>query len=121
MKIAVSSTGAEKNSTVDQHFGRCPYFGLYDSETDSFDAAPNRAQLLSGGAGIQSTQLLVDRGIDTVLTGNVGPKALQALQAAKITVITGVTGVVAKALQKALKGEYDSTDQPTVQSHFGIK
>ena len=43
--------------------------------------------MLGGGAGIQSAQLMADRGVKTVLTGNCGPNAHQTLSAADIEVL----------------------------------
>lgn len=121
MKIAISATGAAIDSQVDQRFGRCRYFGIYDTDSKEYSTIDNSARSASGGAGIQSAQTAAETGAGTVLTGNLGPNAWQALKAAKMTVITGVTGTVSKAIEKFSKGEYSSADQPTVQSHFGMK
>lgn len=120
MKIAISSTGTDKNSPVDQRFGRCKYFSIYDVDSKTHSAVANEAQLSSGGAGIQAAQNVADSGVSIVLTGNIGPNAYKALQAARITVITGVSGTMAEALEKFSKGDYWPSDQPTVQSHFGM-
>ena len=121
MKIAISSTSTTKDSAVDQRFGRCRYFGIYDTDNKEYSAISNEAQFAAGGAGIQSAQRVAESGVSTLLTGNVGPNAHQALQAANITLITGVTGTVAEVIEKFLKGEYSPSDQPTVQPHFGMK
>ncbi|NTW26680.1 MAG: diguanylate cyclase, partial [Lentimicrobium sp.] len=41
MKIAITSTGNSMESTIDQRFGRCAYFVIYDSTTRSIDFIPN--------------------------------------------------------------------------------
>ena len=119
MKIAISSTGTTKDSPVDQRFGRCKYFSIYDIDSKTFSTVANDAQLSTHGAGVQSAQNVADSGVSIVLTGNIGPNAHRALQAAHITVITGVSGTVAEALEKFSKGDYWPSDQPTVQPHFG--
>jgi predicted Fe-Mo cluster-binding NifX family protein len=121
MKIAISSTGTTKDAQVDQRFGRCQYFGLYDIENETYSAIANEAQLSTGGAGIQAAQNVAESGVSIVLTGNIGPNAHKALKAAGITVITGVSGKVAEALDKFSKGDYWPSDRPTVQPHFGIR
>ena len=121
MKIVISSTGLTMDSQVDQRFGRCRYFCLYDTDSREYSVIDNTARSASGGAGIQSAQAAAETGATTVLTGNLGPNAWQALQAAKMTVITGVTGSVSEAIEKFSKGEYSSADKPTVRSHFGLK
>ena len=120
MKIAISSTGQSEESQVDQRFGRCQFFALYDTESKTYEFIANEAKSASGGAGVQSAQTVAQSGAGTVLTGNVGPNAFQGLQAAKIAAITGVTGTVAEAVAKYASGEYSSSDQPTVGSHFGM-
>jgi predicted Fe-Mo cluster-binding NifX family protein len=121
MKIAISSTATTKDSPVDQRFGRCKYFSIYDIESKTYGAIANEAQLVAGGAGIQAAQKVAESGVKIVLTGNIGPNAYKALQAAGITVITGVSGTVAEALEEFSKGEYWPSDQPTVQPHFGVR
>ena len=121
MKIAVSAVKADKKSQVDPFFGRCSYFGIFDTDTGGFEFLPNQAGHSAGGAGVQSAQLLADNGAVRILTGNIGPKAFQALKAAKIEIVTGVTGTVAEVVGKSIKGDYEPTGQATVQSHFGLK
>jgi len=43
---------------------------------------------------------LSGRGINAVITGNVGPKAAYALEAARIKIYSGSGGAVEDALQK---------------------
>jgi predicted Fe-Mo cluster-binding NifX family protein len=120
MKIAISSSGTDQSSQVDPRFGRCQYFIIVDTDDGKTEAIPNAAQSAGGGAGIQAAQTVADQGVETVLTGNVGPNAHRALQAAKIRVITGVSGTVSDALKTFQEGKYQATDSPTVQSHFGM-
>jgi predicted Fe-Mo cluster-binding NifX family protein len=122
MKIAVACEEADRLSRVDQHFGRCPYFGIFSTDSGTYEFVANRAQQSSGGAGIQTAQLLADNGVSKVLTGNVGPKAFQALEAAKIEIFSGVEGTVAEAVDKLLRGEYEQSDQgKVVPPHFGLE
>lgn len=120
MKIAISSTGTTKESQIDQRFGRCKYFALYDTETKEFTTISNDAQMASGGAGVQSAQTIAKNNASVVLTGNVGPNAFQALSAADITIITGISGTVADTIDKYEQGDYSTTEGPTTQSHSGM-
>ena len=86
-----------------------------------FEAIENSNMNAMGGAGIQSGQLVANKGAKIVLTGNVGPNAFQTLQAAGIKVITGITGPVKDAIEKYKKGEIKPVDKPTVGSHFGTQ
>ena len=93
MKIAVSSTGQTLESTVEARFGRCPYFLMVNPATLEFEAIANTNAELGGGAGIQSAELIAEKGASVVLTGSCGPNALQVLEKAGIKVVTGVAGV----------------------------
>lgn len=119
MKIAVSATGTDLQAQVDQRFGRCQYFIIYDSETRDFTTMANEAQFATGGAGIQSGQNVQKSGAEVVLTGNVGPNAMKTLQAAKVKVFTGVNGTVNSAIQNYLAGKFSETKDATVETKFG--
>jgi predicted Fe-Mo cluster-binding NifX family protein len=120
MKVAISSSGTDQNAQVDPRFGRCRYFLIVDTESGKSEAVANAAQSAGGGAGIQAAQTVADHGVETVLTGNVGPNAHRALQAAQVEVVTGVSGTVAEALQAFLDGKYTAAEGPTVGSHHGM-
>jgi len=120
MKIYVTSQGDNLNSQVDPRFGRCQYFIIVDTETLEFEPIKNPNIDAMGGAGIQSGQLVVSKGVKVVLTGNIGPNAFQTLQAAGIDVITGVSGSVKEAIEKYNKGELKPTQGPSVNSKFGL-
>ena len=107
------------DAPLDPRFGRCSFFVFIDSETMQFEAIPNAASGARGGAGIQATQTVAEKGAVALITGNVGPNAYQALSAAGIQIITGASGTVKGAFEKFKKGELKKTDAPTVGEHFG--
>ncbi|MFA5062970.1 MAG: NifB/NifX family molybdenum-iron cluster-binding protein [Candidatus Omnitrophota bacterium] len=120
MKICVTSEGKTLDSKVDPRFGRCRNFIFFDTDTGNFEAQENANAQFQGGAGIQSGQLVVSRGVEAVLTGNVGPNAHQVLSAAGISIFAGISGTVKEAIEAYKKGEYKATDTPSVGSKFGM-
>ena len=120
MKICITSEGKTLDSKVDPRFGRCQNFIFFDTDTEKFEAQENANSQFQGGAGIQSGQLVVSKGVKAVLTGNVGPNAHQVLSAAGISIFTGVSGTVKEAISGYKKGEYKSADTPSVGSKFGM-
>jgi predicted Fe-Mo cluster-binding NifX family protein len=120
MKIAISSMGTDLNAQVDPRFGRCQYFIIVDPDTMEFEAVENPNINAMGGAGIQSGQMMAEKGVQAILTGNVGPNAFQTLSAAGVQVITGVTGKVKDVIQQFKSGQLQSVSEATVPNHFGI-
>ena len=120
MKIAITATGPNLDADVDPRFGRCQYFILVDPETLAFEAVENSNAAASGGAGISTGQMITDKGVTAVLTGNCGPNAYQVLSAAGIKVITGVSGKIREAIDKYKSGAFTSSQQANVADHFGM-
>jgi len=120
LKVAVSASGPSLDASVDPRFGRCAYFVIVETDTMQFEAIPNSAQYAGGGAGIQAAQTVASKGVQAVLTGNVGPNAYQALAAAGIHIVTGAYGTVREAVMKYKQGELRSTSSPTAPMHYGM-
>jgi len=120
MKIAVTSTGPTLDDNVEARFGRCPYFLIIDTDTIQLEAIENPNMALGGGAGIQSAQLMSEKGVTTVLTGNCGPNAFNVFGQAGIQVIVGVSGSVRNAVEQFKTGSLSSASGPNVASHFGV-
>jgi len=100
-------------------FGRCPYFILADTETLEARAIPNPAISASGGAGVQSSQMIVRQGVEAVIGVNVGPNALQVFMAAGIPVYQAEEGTVQQAIEALQAGQLAALGAPTVDKDFG--
>lgn len=113
MKICVTAQGANLDAPVDPRFGRCQYFVIVDPETLQYEAIKNPNIDAMGGAGIQSGQIMANKQVKAVVTGNVGPNAFQTLNAAGISVITGASGNVRQVIEQYKNGELKPTQGPT--------
>ncbi len=120
MKICVTAKGDSLDSEVDPRFGRCRHFMIVDTDSLEFEAVENLYAGIAGGAGIQSGQLVSEKQVSIVLTGNVGPNAFQTLNEAGIEVITGVSGTVREVAQSFKNGAYVPVQGPTVRSKSGL-
>lgn len=122
MKICITAAGPSLDSDMDPRFGRCQYFLFVDPDAMAFEAVENPNIGAAGGAGIQSAQLVANKGAGVLVTGQVGPNAYTTLQAAGIKIITGAAGRVEEVVDRYKKGEFTAfTDGPTVQAHAGMR
>lgn len=119
MKIAVPSQGQDLESPVDMRFGRAPFFLLVESETLQYEVMANPSVTSSGGAGIQTAQVLARAGAQAVAAGNVGPNAISALRAAGIQAYAARGGPVRETVEAFRRGELAPLADATVGSHFG--
>ena len=87
MKVAITSTGNTLESNVDQRFGRCAYFVIYDSESKSVEYIPNPNKQISEGAGPASVQILAERGVNKIVSGDFGLKVKPLLDSLKVQMI----------------------------------
>ncbi|MDY6967630.1 MAG: NifB/NifX family molybdenum-iron cluster-binding protein, partial [Spirochaetota bacterium] len=121
MKICVTSSGPSLDSLIDPRFGRCQYFIILDTDNMQFESIENPSISAGGGAGSQSAQLVANKGIEVVLTGNTGPNAFSALQAAGIKIIVGLSNIsVKEAVEGFKEGQYQYISEPSVASHYGM-
>ena len=87
MKIAITSTGNTLESTLDQRFGRCAYFVVYDTESKAMEFIPNPNKDAEEGAGPASVQLVASRNVNKIISGDFGMKINPILDSLKIQMI----------------------------------
>ncbi len=120
MKVAVTAVGPTLGAALDPRFGRCSCFIFVETDDMSFEAIDNVNVSLGGGAGIQSAQLVAEKGAKVVLTGNCGPNAYQTLTAAGIDVVVGLSGTVSEVVTRFKSGQLQATRAPNAPSHSGM-
>jgi len=118
MKIAISSTGDDPDSEIDQRFGRCRYFLIAEKGSDSFKAVENQGAIQGHGAGIRAAQQIGELGAEAVITGSVGPNATSVLEKLGIKVYHA-SGKVRDAL-KAFSDNSLEEIKEVAAPHSGI-
>jgi predicted Fe-Mo cluster-binding NifX family protein len=121
MKIAVSAIGKDLDAPVDPRFGRCQYFIIVDSDTLEFEAIENPNIGLMSRAGTKSGHMMADRGVQFILTGNIGPNAFKALSAAGVQIVTGVKGTVTEAIHQLNSDQLRPVSRATVPEYFSVR
>jgi predicted Fe-Mo cluster-binding NifX family protein len=117
MKIAVSSKGQSLQDGLDPSFGRCPGFVVFDTDTQNTSFLDNsRQQDLAQGAGIQAAQMVSNAGVDVLISGKIGPKAMEALSQSRMQIFSSSAATVHEAIEawqrNALSPVSTATGQP---------
>ena len=121
MRVCITSAGPSLDSEVDPRFGRCQYFLFVDPQSLEMEALENPNIGASGGAGIQSAQFVANKGVEAIITGQVGPNAFSTLQASGVRILVGASGKVREVLEKYKMGQLTSFAQgPTARAHAGM-
>jgi predicted Fe-Mo cluster-binding NifX family protein len=87
MRLAMASTGNTLNSYICQHFGRCEYFVIYDTESKEIEFIPNLNKDLAEGSGQASVQTVASRNVNKIIFGHFGIKVKPLLDSFKIQMI----------------------------------
>lgn len=87
MKVAITSTGNALDSKLDQRFGRCSFFVVYDTETKGIEFIPNPNRDAREGAGPASVQLVASRNVQKIISGEFGIKIKSLIDSLKIQMI----------------------------------
>lgn len=87
MKVAITSTSNDPEATLDNRFGRCQYFAIYDTESHviAFISNPNKDNI--EGAGPASAQLVVSSGVTKVVSGEFGAKVKSIFDSLQIPLV----------------------------------
>lgn len=87
MKVAITSTGNSPEANLDSRFGRCSYFVIYDTESQSTEFIPNPNKENVEGAGPASVQLIASKGATKVISGEFGAKVKSLFDSLKIQLV----------------------------------
>lgn len=119
VRLAITASGAELSSKVDQRFGRARYLLVVETPERTVLAVDNQAGMNAAqGAGIQAAQSVIDNGAKVLITGHIGPKAFRALKAAGIEVYLTPEGTVDEAISQFEAGSLELTPAADVNSHW---
>jgi predicted Fe-Mo cluster-binding NifX family protein len=121
MKICVTAGAPGLDAPMDPRFGRCPFFVIVDLDSMSENSISNSNVMASSGAGIQAAQEVARQGAAALITGNIGPNAMQTLSAANIDVYQHQGGgSVRDVVEKFKRGELAKIAGASVPAHAGM-
>jgi predicted Fe-Mo cluster-binding NifX family protein len=85
------------------------------------EAIENPAVGSASGAGIQAAQFVVEQGARAVVTGNIGPNALDVFQSAGIAIYLCAGGTVREAVEALKAGQLQSVTGASAQAGMGMR
>jgi predicted Fe-Mo cluster-binding NifX family protein len=118
MKIAISTDGAY----VSAHFGRCPSFTILDIEGDEL-----RGKEVIDNPGHHPgylPQFLKEKGVECIIAGGMGNKAVGLFNQSGIRQILGITGTIDDTVSGLLTGTLEGGEslcKPGAGKGYGIE
>lgn len=109
MLISIPTNGNKGyDDEVCQHFGQARYFTLYDSEKKEIKFIDNTSEH-QGGTGLPP-ELMHSEGVEIMLCGGMGGRAIQMFSNYGIKVFTGMNGTVKNAIDLYENGKLKEAD-----------
>ena len=98
MKVCIPTMGSSgMDEALCQHFGRAPTFTVIDLDTGKVKILRNVSEHM-GGSGIPAETILAE-GVQVMIVGGLGPKAVSAFSQAGVDVFVGASGTVKDAIE----------------------
>lgn len=119
MRIVIPANGTDLDAATSPVFGRCVAFIFVDPETMEFEAMPNPALDAPGGAGVQSAQIVLQRGVQAVVAPSLGPNAFRVIAAAGIPIYVLQGATVREAAEAFKAGRLARLETPGAD-HVGL-
>ena len=108
---AESNNGLE--AEISGHFGRCPYYAILEVQEGKVKEPVKviaNPYFSSHGEPGQVPSFLKEQGIEVIIAGGMGPRAVQFFSQLAIKVVTGASGKVKEVVDSFLKGELKSSE-----------
>ncbi len=102
--VMPTKTSGEK-SFISDHFGRCNFFYVFDTELNKGEVYINKYKDGQGGVGIKSAEFVLSKKADVLITPQVGEKALNVLQSANLKIYKSTDQIVKDNIVCYLNGE----------------
>jgi len=116
-KVCVPTVGpGGLDDVLGEHFGRVPTYTVYDTESGTVEVFDNTSEH-AGGSGLPA-DILASMGIDVLLCGGAGRRALAILRENGIEVCVGLSGTAGQAIEAWKQGKLsDASEADACQRH----
>ena len=117
MKICAPTMGDKGiEEAICEHFGQAPSFTIVDTQTDTVKVVLNTSEHY-GGVGTPP-EILSKEGVEVMLCGGLGPKAVKMFEGFGVEVYIGASGTVREAIDAYKSGKLsEATDANACKEH----
>lgn len=84
MKVVIAAAENRINSLIDQHFGRCKLFYVYDTINQTGQFIENTSHLQTDRAGCDAAGVMMEMGVEMVVAGRFGSKVTSIFRSKNI-------------------------------------
>ncbi len=120
MKICIVSSGKTLNSLASSRFGRAPYLLVLNEKGEIEEVLSNEGVQAMRGAGIAAAQEIASKGVNILISGNIGPKALDVLDMAGVKIFFASSSLTVKKVFLMWKeGKLTQVSRSSGSSGFG--
>ena len=110
MKIALATDdNMGLDAVLSHHFGRCPYYvvvDIDDKEIKDVETVKNPFYESHGQTG-EVPRFIHSLGVDVIISGGMGPKAIGFFQQLGVQAFTGASGIVRDVINDYMSGQID--------------
>lgn len=117
--MAVTSRGKDIDGEI-APIARSSYCIIFEGDPKNHHSVENSVKKRGSESGIKTAAELAKEGLDIVITGTIGPRALKQLEAAGIKVHAGCEGKVSDVLDKCMQGKLPVCKKATYTGYLGI-
>lgn len=96
MKIFIPSSGDSIESLIDSHFGRCPYYIIYDIILDNYEVYRNPFAGLENASGSSLALTIINKNIESVIITHIGKTPFDIINEKNVKVYKAVPGSTVK-------------------------
>nr|AEI30575.1 dinitrogenase iron-molybdenum cofactor biosynthesis protein [uncultured microorganism] len=118
MRVAISTDG----DSVSAHFGRCPIFTLVDIDNGKIT---KRAEIANPGHQPGAIpEFLHQKGVNAIIAGGMGQRAISFFDEYNIQAIVGVSGKIDDVIEQLKKGTLEGSEslcKPGAGKGYGLE
>jgi predicted Fe-Mo cluster-binding NifX family protein len=105
---------------IDEHFGHCEHFTVFTIDDQKKITAEERIASPAGcGCKSNIAEILAEKGVKTMLAGNMGQGAVNVLNGHGISVLRGCSGSVKEVAESWLAGNVKDNGINCIQHQHG--